>query len=172
MDSHGPRPEECTHGVPADDHQRAVWFRGYAPCPGMPEEDENGEPVDMFKLGYQCDSRLLPPPANRTSFADDISDGATTDDIVELTNRILTRLTYFNVSISALKSSFGKHATDFLGHIISKDGLAAKPRSLESVLAMPFPSCLKEMQSFLGSLNFYSRFIENYSIMAGCLYEI
>ncbi|KAF0737944.1 hypothetical protein Ae201684_005940 [Aphanomyces euteiches] len=28
------------------------------------------------------------------------------------------------------------------------------------------------MQSFLGSLNFYSRFIENYSILASCLYEI
>ncbi|KAH9150175.1 hypothetical protein AeRB84_006944, partial [Aphanomyces euteiches] len=45
-------------------------------------------------------------------------------------------------------------------------------RSLDAVLAAPFPKCLRDMQSFLGSLNFYSRFIENYSILASCLYEI
>ena len=37
---------------------------------------------------------------------------------------------------------------------------------------MPFPETLRAMQSFLGSLNFYSRFIENYSIKASCLYVL
>ncbi|KAH9137701.1 hypothetical protein AeRB84_017699 [Aphanomyces euteiches] len=86
--------------------------------PGVADEDADGEPVDMFALGFKCDLSQLPPPANRTSFADDISDGADSwDGIVELTDRILARLTYFGVSISALKSKFGKTATDFLGHV-------------------------------------------------------
>ncbi|KAH9089691.1 hypothetical protein Ae201684P_007858 [Aphanomyces euteiches] len=141
--------------------------------PGVADEDADGEPVDMFALGFKCDLSQLPPPANRTSFADDISDGADSwDGIVELTDRILARLTYFGVSISALKSKFGKIATDFLGHVVSRRGLEARPRSLDAVLAAPFPKCLRDMQSFLGSLNFYSRFIENYSILASCLYEI
>ncbi|KAH9148821.1 hypothetical protein AeRB84_007949 [Aphanomyces euteiches] len=115
----------------------------------------------------------MPPVANRTSFADDISDGASTwDGVVELTDRILTRLTYFNISISAMESKFGKLSTDLLGHIISGDGLTAAPRGLQQVLDMPFPKTLREMQSFTGSLNFYSRFIENYSVKAACLYEI
>ncbi|KAH9100586.1 hypothetical protein Ae201684P_006782 [Aphanomyces euteiches] len=141
--------------------------------PGVADEDADGEPVDMFALGFKCDLSQLPPPANRTSFADDISDGADSwEGIVELTDRILARLTYFGVSISALKSKFGKIATDFLGHVVSRRGLEARPRSLDAVLAAPFPKCLRDMQSFLGSLNFYSRFIENYSILASCLYEI
>ncbi|KAH9098513.1 hypothetical protein Ae201684P_017725 [Aphanomyces euteiches] len=141
--------------------------------PGVADEDADGEPVDMFALGFKCDLSQLPPPANRTSFADDISDGADSwDGIVELTDRILARLTYFGVSISALKSKFGKIATDFLGHVVSRRGLEARPRSLDAVLAAPFPKCLRDMQSFLGWLNFYSRFIENYSILVSCLYEI
>ncbi|KAH9102661.1 hypothetical protein AeMF1_020789 [Aphanomyces euteiches] len=70
--------------------------------PGMETIDENGEPVDMFKIGYQYDASDMPPVANRTSFADDISDGASTwDGVVELTDRILTRLTYFNIMKAA-----------------------------------------------------------------------
>jgi len=131
--------------------------------PGVDSIDENGEPRDMFKIVYQYDATNMPPVANRTSFADDISDGASSwDEVVELTDRILTRLTYFNISISAMKSKFGKSSTDFLGHIISRDGLIAAPRGLQSVLDMPFPTTLRAMQSFTGSLNFYSRFIENY----------
>ncbi|KAH9148806.1 hypothetical protein AeRB84_007960, partial [Aphanomyces euteiches] len=137
--------------------------------PGVADEDADGEPVDMFALGFKCDLSQLPPPANRTSFADDISDGADSwEVIVELTDRILARLAYFGVSISALKSKFGKIATDFLGHVVSRRGLEARPRSLDAVLAAPFPKCLRDMQSFLGSLNFYSRFIKNYSILAHC----
>ncbi|KAH9120364.1 hypothetical protein AeMF1_007450, partial [Aphanomyces euteiches] len=137
--------------------------------PVVADEDADGEPVDMFALGFKCDLSQLPPPANRTSFADDISDGADSwEGIVELTDRILARLTYFGMSISALKSKFGKIATDFLSHVVSRRGLEARPRSPDAVLAAPFPKCLRDMQSFLGSLNFYSRFIENYSILAHC----
>ncbi|KAH9121480.1 hypothetical protein AeMF1_006826 [Aphanomyces euteiches] len=126
--------------------------------PGVADLDNDGEPRDMFKINYKYPEESMPPVANRTSFAGDISDGAETwDEIVELTDRILRRLTYFNVSISAPKSKFGKREIEFLGHWISRRGLSAKP---------------KGVQSFLGSLNFYSRFVENYAIKASSLYEI
>ncbi|KAH9102701.1 hypothetical protein AeMF1_020769, partial [Aphanomyces euteiches] len=127
----------------------------------------------MFQIGHVRDASSMPAPANRPSFVDDISDGADSwTGVVDLTDRILQRLTYFNISISALKSKFGKTVVDFLGHLISREGIHAKPRGFHQVLQMPFPKSLRAMQSFLGSINFYSRFIENYSIKASCLYEI
>ncbi|KAH9084178.1 hypothetical protein Ae201684P_020431 [Aphanomyces euteiches] len=64
--------------------------------PGVAELDEDGEPRDKFKINYKYPEESMPPVANRTSFEDDISDGAETwDGIVELTDRILRRLTYF-----------------------------------------------------------------------------
>ena len=147
---------------------------GYVDTPeGVEIDDESGEPIDMFALGHVRLAEDMPPIANRTSFADDFTDGAETwEEIVQLVFLILQRLTYFNISISASKSAFGKFIVEFLGHIISRDGIRAKPRSLHAVLSMPFPETLRAMQSFLGSLNFYSRFIENYSIKASCLYVL
>ncbi|KAH9128053.1 hypothetical protein AeMF1_001722 [Aphanomyces euteiches] len=127
----------------------------------------------MFKINYKYPEESMPPVANRTSFADDISDGAETwDGVVELTDRILRRLTYFNVSISASKSKFGKHEIEFLGHWISRRGLSARPKGLEKLINLDFPTSLQGVQSFLGSLNSYSRFVENYAIIASSLYEI
>ncbi|KAF0692820.1 hypothetical protein As57867_016082, partial [Aphanomyces stellatus] len=141
--------------------------------PGVADVDDDGEPRDMFAIGFVRPASEMPRPANRTSFADDISDGATTwDGIVELVDRILTRLTYFNVSISASKSKFGKTCIEFLGHIISRAGLAANVRNRSIVESLEFPTTLTTMQSFLGTLNFYSRFIENYSIKSACLTEL
>ncbi|KAH9184609.1 hypothetical protein AeNC1_013415, partial [Aphanomyces euteiches] len=141
--------------------------------PGVAELDEDGEPRDMFKINYKYPEESMPPVANRTSFADDISDGAETwDGIVALTDRILRRLTYFNVSISASKSKFGKREIEFLGHWISRRGVAARPKGLKKLANLEFPDSLQGIQSFLGSLNFYSRFVENYSIKASSLYEI
>ncbi|KAH9132131.1 hypothetical protein AeRB84_021365 [Aphanomyces euteiches] len=141
--------------------------------PGVADLDNDGEPRDMFKINCKYPEESMPPVANRTSFADDISDGAETwDEIVELTDRILRRLTYFNVSISASKSKFGKREIEFLGHWISRRGLSAKPKGLEKLVNLEFPDSLQGIQSFLGSLNFYSRFVENYAIKASSLYEI
>ncbi|KAF0743339.1 hypothetical protein Ae201684P_007794 [Aphanomyces euteiches] len=141
--------------------------------PGVSEVDEEGEPRDMFRINYRYPEEKMPPIANRTSFADDISDGAETwDGIVELTDRILARLTHFNISISAAKSKFGKRRIEFLGRWIAQDGLSARPKGLAQLVNIPFPASLQGVQSFLGSLNFYSRFIENYSIKASSLYEL
>ena len=37
---------------------------------------------------------------------------------------------------------------------------------------IPFPKTLRSMQSILGSLNYYSRFIEDFAIYASVLYEL
>ncbi|POM79560.1 Reverse transcriptase, partial [Phytophthora palmivora] len=60
----------------------------------------------------------------------------------------------------------------FLKVLFSKDGLEANPKDLEALTDLAFPGSLRSMQSFLGSLNYYSRFIEDYAIYAAVLYEL
>ncbi|OWZ01199.1 reverse transcriptase [Phytophthora megakarya] len=50
--------------------------------------------------------------------------------------------------------------------------LEANPKDLKSVTDLPFPGSFRSMQSFLGSLNYYIRFIEGYAIYASVLYEL
>jgi len=40
------------------------------------------------------------------------------------------------------------------------------------VMSLPFPSTLKGVQSFLGSLNYYNKFIEDLPVVASVLYEL
>jgi hypothetical protein len=49
-----------------------------------------------------------------------------------------------------------------LGHIVSTDGVKINPRRVESIHALSFPRSKKEVQSFLGKINFIRRFISNF----------
>ena len=46
-----------------------------------------------------------------------------------------------------------------LGHTISKDGIKIDPHRVKSILKVDFPRNKKEIQSFIGQVNFLRRFI-------------
>ena len=52
------------------------------------------------------------------------------------------------------------------------DGMEAQHKTLETLVNIPFPSTLRSMQSFLGSLNYNRRFIEDFAVYAAVLYEL
>ena len=61
---------------------------------------------------------------------------------------------------------------DYLGHQVSLERLEAHPKDLGSLVNILFPKTLRSMQSLLESLNYYSRFIEDFAIYASVLYEL
>ena len=48
-----------------------------------------------------------------------------------------------------------------LGHIISKEWIKVDPSRVEGILMIDIPRSKKEVQSFLGKVNFLRRFIPN-----------
>ncbi|POM63433.1 Reverse transcriptase [Phytophthora palmivora] len=71
-----------------------------------------------------------------------------------------------------MRKVWGRQKVDYLGHRVSAEGLETHPKDLSAFQELPFPTNLKSMQSFLGSLNYYSRFIEDFAIYASVLYEL
>jgi hypothetical protein len=59
------------------------------------------------------------------------------------------------------KSNFGMEEGKILGHIISKEGINIDPSIFEEILKIGIPRSKKEVQSFLGKVNFLRRFIPN-----------
>ena len=86
--------------------------------------------------------------------------------------RLLEVCNRWNLSIILDKSFWGRRKVDYLGHQVSLAELEANPKDLGSLVNMPFPRSLRSMKSFLGSLNYYSRFIEDFAVYASVLYEL
>ena len=128
--------------------------------------------IDVFTEG-EPDTRQTPSVLGRRSYIDDILIPATSwADLYEIVDRFLRTCDKWNLSIGLTKRFWGRRKVDYLGHQVSLAGLEAHPKDLGPLVNIPFPRTLRSMQSFLGSLNYYSRFIEDFSIYASALYEL
>jgi hypothetical protein len=54
----------------------------------------------------------------------------------------------------------------FLGHVITKEGIAVNPNKVQSVLEWHAPKNVKEVRGFLGMAGYYRRFIKGFSKIA------
>ena len=67
----------------------------------------------------------------------------------------------YGISLNPKNSLFGLEEGKLLGHIISKDGIKIDPDRIEAILQILHPRNVKELQAFLGKINFLRRFIPN-----------
>ena len=67
----------------------------------------------------------------------------------------------YGISLNPKKSLFGLEEGKLLGHIISKDGIRIDSERIQAILQIPYPRNIKELQAFLGKINFLRRFIPN-----------
>eukprot|EP00253_Pinus_taeda_P021677 PITA_21677 len=67
----------------------------------------------------------------------------------------------YGISLNPKKSLFGLEEGKLLGHIISKNGIRIDPDRIQVILQVPHPRNIKELQAFLGKINFLRRFIPN-----------
>ncbi|KAE9231796.1 hypothetical protein PF004_g10108 [Phytophthora fragariae] len=128
--------------------------------------------TDLFEKGdpeETGESSVL----GRRSYIDDILVTAGSWDLLfDRVKALLEACDKWNISISVAKSFWGLKKVDYLGHRVSNEGLEAHPKDLSALTDLPFPKTLRAMQSFLGSLNYYGRFIEDIAIYASVLYEL
>ena len=85
---------------------------------------------------------------------------------------ILQRLREAGLKLKTRKCSFMQMQAEYLGHIVSHDGISIDPRKTAAVQEFPKPVDLKSLRSFLGLASYYRRFIPEFSRIAGPLYAL
>ncbi len=94
------------------------------------------------------------------AYQDDL-EVASKDDIQHRLHlrQVFLRLRQHGLVINAEKCVFSAPSIDFLGHRVTAGGVTPLPTYVSAVLDFPRPNTVKELQGFLGLLNFYRRFL-------------
>ncbi len=88
------------------------------------------------------------------------------DSLDELTIRfreILTRFKKFNIVVNPDKCCFGLSEIEFLGHVVSKDGIRLGKKKVDGLMKIQEPQDRIALKSFLGLTNYFREFIPYYA---------
>ena len=89
-----------------------------------------------------------------------------------VTRMVLQRLREHRLFLRHDKCEFDKTQVEYLGMVISPDKVEMDPIKVDGVRKWPAPTNKKQVQSFLGFVNFYRRFIKDFSSHAKPLFEL
>ena len=87
--------------------------------------------------------------------------------------RLLQRLSDKGLRCRLEKCLFAQPYVEYLGHLLSSQGVAKSPKvvAVDAVQKMS-PSAIPSLRSFLGSVQFYSKFLPNLSTHLEALYHL
>lgn len=71
-----------------------------------------------------------------------------------------------NLKIQIDKCNFLKKETEFLGHILTKDGMKPNPDKIKIIQNLGLPRTEKQIKSFLGLTGYYRKFVKDYAKVA------
>ena len=89
-----------------------------------------------------------------------VPNGATTLTHLE---RVLKRCDKVGLSLKPSKCSFASHSQEFLGYVISEDGRTPDKDKIQAVASFPRPTCVSDVQKFLGLAGYYREHIPHFA---------
>ena len=82
---------------------------------------------------------------------------------------LFERLRSADLKLKEMKCNFLKNHIQYLGHIISREGITPLPEKLENIHKMLPPQNPKEVKQFLGLIGYYRKFVPRFLDLAGPL---
>ena len=96
----------------------------------------------------------------------------TEEEHLQHLEEIFERLQQAGLKLKLQKCSFFKKHIQYLGHLISDEGIQPLPEKLESIVKMPIPQNAKQVKQFLGLVGYYRKFVPCFSDIARPLTQL
>ena len=84
------------------------------------------------------------------------------DHLVHL-RKLFELLIAVGLRLNRTKCEFFKNRIDYLGYIVSENGIAPNTKKIESITTYPEPTNQKKLGSFLGLASYYRKFVRAFA---------
>ena len=105
------------------------------------------------------DSILMDIPHVFVYIDDVLVASSSPEEHIEDLTRLFKRLQENGLVINAKKCLFGQTSLDFLGYKVDAEGIRPMEDRVQAIREQTPPTSIKELQRFLGMINYYRRFI-------------
>ena len=87
-------------------------------------------------------------------------------------NEVLSRLDNAGLRLKMERCKFMKTSVEYLGYRVDMNGLHAIDKKVDAIRNAPKPENQQQLRSFLGMVNYYAKFVSNYSTIIHPLNEL
>jgi len=82
---------------------------------------------------------------------------------------LMERLKTVNLKLNPEKFRFKERSVKYIGHVLTSNGLQTDPEKVRAIKEMAAPTNAKEMKTFLGMVNYLSKFLPQLSTLTNPL---
>ncbi len=79
----------------------------------------------------------------------------TLEDHLDKLREVLRRLREAVLKVNAIKSHFCTHEIEYLGYILTREGIKPQPKKVQAILALNPSNNVKKLPHFLGMVEYY-----------------
>ncbi|XP_073515516.1 uncharacterized protein [Phyllobates terribilis] len=98
--------------------------------------------------------------------------GDSFDDHLKKLRQVLHRLRDNGLKIKPKKCHLFQTQIEYLGHVVSAEGVQPAPSKIEAIQGWPRPKTVREVRAFLGLAGYYRRFVKDFAKVAEPLNEL
>jgi len=98
--------------------------------------------------------------------------GRSFDEQLERLGEVFGRLRKANLKLKPTKCSLCRRSVEFLGHVVSEDGIAMQDEKISAIRDWPPCRNLTEIRAFMRLSGYYGRFVKDFSLIALPLYGL
>ncbi|GFY55502.1 retrovirus-related Pol polyprotein from transposon opus [Trichonephila inaurata madagascariensis] len=97
-------------------------------------------------------------------YFDDIALGSpTVEDHCRLLHRTLLKARKANLKFNVLKTQLSQTSVNYLGHVLSDEGIKPDPKKIRAIEEFATPNCKEDLQRFLGMVTYLAKFTPHLS---------